>query len=288
MTVTELVSANPDSDARHIACMAMGVCRDCGAAYRWNGSEVSPDEWVRNALWMEKECPHIAESCRNMKWICDDCAGKIERQLYRKESSNKAAHARFMSLTTFSAFGDTFEKSKVMIEQRNAEQWAKAREWKRNSCAWVYGTRGTGKTFLAHCMLNSAIKDGITVGKLCAVDLVARCDRFDWEPECMKLCSCGCLLVDDIDKGVWGEKSINELWRIVDKRYECRLPTIFTSNFMVSEYAIQMSLKNEANRTTVESLFDRMRISHEFLSIHLNGTSLRKEAIADYDDGQEE
>ena len=284
-TVTELIEANPNEDARYIACKAMGTCRDCGAAYKWSGDEVSPDEWIRNALQMETECPHIAETCLNVKWICDDCAGKIERQASARNMSNAASSARCKSVTTFSAFGDTFEKSKVMIERRNAEQWAKAREWKQDCCAWIDGPKGTGKTFLGRCLLNAAISRGITAGELCAVDLASKCHLYDWERDSARYSACGVLLIDDVDKGDWDARAVTELWRIMNARYESKSPTVFTANMTVKRFGELMLAKHAENGNTVETIFDRMRISHEFLSIRLNGTSLRKER-ADYNDSE--
>lgn len=195
------------------------------------------------------------------------CAQWERKQIYDR--------ARAGSEGTFMRFGI---KTNPHIESRNAAAWTAARKWEPQGNLWIYGPKGTGKTFMSRWLLNEALWHGVTVGELSGIALDSLGRRFDWIDRVDTYADCRLLLLDDLDKAHWSEVGITALWWLIDQRWDKSLVTIISTNWTPEAFAQVVKLTRPDNETFAGTLMDRLSWPGKpCRRIELTGTSLRRE-----------
>tara|TARA_R110001592_G_scaffold4251_2_gene23824 strand:- start:1282 stop:1971 length:690 start_codon:yes stop_codon:yes gene_type:complete len=173
--------------------------------------------------------------------------------------------------------------SNPQFEAANPSAWDAARSWDRSKNLWVFGPVGTGKSYLARCLLkrvcDSSFED---VGETNMRSLPAAYARFDkgggvidrWKEAQV-------LLIDDLDKARWNENSIMALFDLLEDRHPDTRSgdrrTIVTSNVALPVLYESLQKVSPSNSSYVRGIFDRLNPCQ---TVELKGASHRMQRDA--------
>lgn len=171
------------------------------------------------------------------KMWCGPCLKKTDDERHKLARENKAGQIRrnliTQKLLPMGFHSACFEQSNRMIELQNKDAWAWAHEWTPDSGnAWIYGNVGTGKTFMARCILNAHINERrrpvaeVTGGKW--VETAVRFSEYVQHRE--RLQEVDLLLIEDIDKAIWTEQAFDMFFDLMNTRCDQKLRTLITTN----------------------------------------------------------
>jgi DNA replication protein DnaC len=171
----------------------------------------------------------------------------------------------------FSSAG--FVLSKEEFEKRNPEEWAFARAWSAEQNLYIQGPHGTGKTFLARCILSRCFVHGWNVAAISTRRLLKTADRFDeGKGDYARWCDTRLVLLDDIDKCEPTARRLESLWEFFDRRESAGLRTIVTSNLPINELGVYLQPRDASNSSLVSATLDRMK---PVRVLEMTGESLR-------------
>lgn len=187
----------------------------------------------------------MASFLNSIAGLCDACAvvrGKeIEREALQERC--KARYGELLNRGLVSAhFRDaSFSRSNAGIEALNPEAWVSGRNWDRSQNLYIHGHIGTGKTYLALCVLRKAFVAGLSVAETTARQFVKISDLFRDPTGLMDGWKhADVLLLDDFDKATWNLERIDGLWELLNARMSAGRRTILTGNATLRDIAITM------------------------------------------------
>lgn len=216
---------------------------------------------------------------------CDDCVGKRvardDRERRAVDLRRRYTELRSRGLVTERLETVSFAKSSPELEALNPEAWKTAREWTERHNLYLWGSVGTGKTFMALCALRRAFQRGRTVAEVTARHFAKTTERFDEHkglfPEWIRV---DVLLVDDIDKTRWSGDRINALWELLDARSAENRRTIVTANVSpanLRELLMSATTQNDiSNRSCAAAALDRLNPA---IKVEMQGKSLRTNTV---------
>lgn len=216
---------------------------------------------------------------------CDDCVAELDGDLKKGESYRRQRAAREHSLMQGWILADieahTFAASVRDYEQRtsdieNAFEWGK--NWtprQQKNSAFIEGTKGAGKSYFCHCVLNAAMALGLTAREVTAMTIQDHAMDFEKRRAAQfhlgKIKHVGCLLIEEMGLVSWTEHGVIALREIIDYRYRSHMPTLITSNLSKEEQWIAWERKC-ANKSIVAPMVDRMQ---NFIGLKFEAQSLR-------------
>ena len=171
---------------------------------------------------------------------CDASDAKMAATKDRARIDKVKARIRHLGILPKEFYGCCFSESRSRYMEPREELWEEALAWTPKSDAlWIYGDKGTGKTFMARCILNAQLDKGVSVGELDAVEFNRMAIRkfYDWHDKLDAYAKVRVLLIEDIDKAEWSPHGLSELFGIMDKRYSNQRRTLITTNQTI-EYCI--------------------------------------------------
>ncbi|MCC8060736.1 MAG: ATP-binding protein [Clostridiales bacterium] len=194
------------------------ICPECGGSGSIIWLEIVPEYDKKTAVWLGKPCPR--------------CRGRLRAgdALGIPENFSEADLSKF----DFEIYGCNLNKFEVIVRSfvDNFERW------RENGLGLYFSSRtpGSGKTFLASCVLRSIVlKYGIsgrfvsTPDYLTAVGDSYKRQTGTEDPSAIYR-KCDLLVVDDVGSQKAGSWQDSEIFRLVDGRLRAGLVTIFTSN----------------------------------------------------------
>lgn len=143
---------------------------------------------------------------------------------------------------------------------------------------YIYGSNGTGKTYLTYAIANSLMKRFDLI-MATTVEINDKIRRAEFETGATsnrakdKYKYFDILIIDDIGKQKLNEFQVNNLFDIIDYRSSNLLPTIFTSNYG-SQGLIERLTPDGSDESTASSIIDRLNGMCKV--IKMEGDSLRK------------
>ena len=209
-------------------------------------------------------------ACREMR--------EEEQHLLFREATVSRRRARLQRLRiiptelTRCCFGNS--ESEIM--KLYPDLWMWARNWTpKSESAWIYGDKGTGKTFFARCILNAQLDKGVSVGELSAVEFnrVARRKFYNWDEQRKVYGEVKCLLIEDIDKAIWTPDGLSELFSLLDERYDNHRRCLITTNATVEYCESLWTNAIPENPSMPGTILDRMQ---PIRRIEMVGKSLRQ------------
>lgn len=208
--------------------------------------------------------------------LCDGC-----RRAWAIQHNRSSLVRR--GYITSELLGCTFENSRPGFEDQVA--YEKARTWHPDlgQCVYLSGDVGTGKTYLARCLVNRVLDTGGIAAAVNGFGFQGLLDR-GWESTGVAwLYGPSVVLIDDLDKASWQERHLLALWEVLDQRRAGSRPTILTSNFDPDGLRKWWEQRLPNNISTIQAIFDRLRPRP--LVLALCGASRRRmEVLGGVDD----
>ena len=154
--------------------------------------------------------------------------------------------------------------------RRYAEKWDEMQV--ENMGLLLYGPVGTGKSFYAACIANALLDKGIPVMMSSFSRIVntmqgtygGRQDYLD------KLVSYPLLIIDDLGAERGSDYMLEQVYSVVDARYQSGLPLIVTTNIPIAEIKEPADLK-------YKRIYDR--ILERCFPVKIDGPSRRREGV---------
>lgn len=108
--------------------------------------------------------------------------------------------------------------------------------YKNNIGVLLYGAVGTGKTFYAACVVNAVIEQGYSA-KMTNFSRVLNMLQNTNERQTYidELCNYQLLVIDDLGVERQSQYAMEQVYNVIDTRYETRKPLIITTNLSLSE-----------------------------------------------------
>lgn len=255
------------------------ICPRCGKEFYVTVSDLqSHDErWRECAQRLEKLFALVH---------CDECVAELDGDRRKGDVYRRQRAAREHSLANGWILPDielhTFAKSVREYEQRtsdieNAFEWGK--NWtprQQKNSAFIEGTKGAGKSYFCHCILNAATTFGLTVREISAMTIQDLAMDFDKRRLAQlnlgHIKRVGCLLIEEMGIVSWNEHGVIALREIIDYRYRNHMPTLITSNLSKYEQRNAWARKC-SNMSIVDPMIDRMQ---NFIGLKFEAESLRK------------
>lgn len=231
----------------------------------------------RRAMLADPARAGMARAIDAMRFVCGPCAARLAMA---SDSQRRAEAAAALKRDVYrrgemplAALRSTFRVADPAICALNPSAWRIASEWPPRNL-WIAGPKGTGKTFLAECILNAAIERNVTAMESLAhsISEAGGAAEGDKRRFVHRHASAGLLLIDDIDKPLWGGLGLEVLWRIIDGRHRARLATVVTAQFTGNETKRAWADRFAQNLSIVDSMFDRLL---GCTGIRMQGESLR-------------
>lgn len=139
-------------------------------------------------------------------------------------------------------------------------------EWPLTHNVWLWSkTCGIGKTHTARCVGSRYVYHSMDVAELNGMKLFNLSEFYGRErEEKMKpYLDAALLIIDDIDKAVWTQKSVLIIYEILDERFDRGLRTIITSNMQPMKLVKNWD-EFDADRGLGNSIWDRMKPFESF------------------------
>lgn len=154
--------------------------------------------------------------------------------------------------------------------RRYVEKWDEIRL--ENMGLLLYGPVGTGKTFYAACIANALLDKGVPVMMTSFARIVNTMQgMYNGRQEYLdKLVSYPLLIIDDLGAERGSEYMLEQVYSVVDARYQTGLPLIVTTNIPVSEIKEPADLK-------YRRIYDR--ILERCHPVEVTGPSRRRESV---------
>lgn len=136
----------------------------------------------------------------------------------------------------------------------------------------LYGSVGTGKTFYAACIANALIDKGVPVLMTSFSRIVNTMQgMYNGRQEYLdKLASYPLLIIDDLGAERGSDYMLEQVYAVVDARYQSGLPMIITTNIPIAEIKEPADLK-------YQRIYDR--ILQRCFPIEIKGPSRRREDL---------
>lgn len=172
------------------------------------------------------------------------CACKCEEKNYAQKEDDKKreklAQARERAFPAGAMKNWTFERddgTDAKISNAMRQYAGQFKEfYKNNIGVLLYGAVGTGKTFYAACVVNAVIEQGYSA-KMTNFSRVLNMLQSTNERQTYidELCNYQLLVIDDLGVERQSQYALEQVYNVIDTRYETRKPLIITTNLSLSE-----------------------------------------------------
>lgn len=201
----------------------------------------------------------------------DECWAEVEARGSRKDISSELLGLRAITQETLKQNYWTCDRDKLKQKPVIVNTFFDCESLDTSMFFW--GKFGTGKTYQARCILNEAMKRGWRVIDIGAIRLAKMLRHQYNQDQLVEYCKqFSVVLIDDIDKAVWGPREVEGLWDILNTRADRKLKTIITSNVHPKEFADMIAAGAGGNQTIAHSMWQRLM---PCLVLEFTGESLR-------------
>ncbi len=191
---------------------------------------------------------------------------KLYRQL--KSTERKIKMARFRTDATFERFDHTFKRSLTKIQLKDLMSLNFLRS---DQNLLLLGPTGVGKTFLSTAIGHQACSEGFTCQFMGMNLFIEKINMSRAEGTFLKfrdrLIKCDLLILDDIGIRRLSAESIQDLYDILEERYQNK-STVITSQLPLSNWKEVIE-----DEVALEAIVDRIRYG---IKLEIKGDSYRK------------
>ena len=157
----------------------------------------------------------------------------VERQ--RKIRQLKATGIQEKHLLEWN-FGVAEDNKDIQMAKRYVEQWKKVKA--ENLGLLLWGDVGTGKSFVAACIANALLEQGIPVLMTNFSKILNQMGAMYSEERFRYIASFSnysLLILDDLGIERSTEYALEQVYAVIDERYKSGLPVIITTNLKIAE-----------------------------------------------------
>lgn len=228
--------------------------------------------------WIPDESGHQDKKLVPVMCKCAQEAEQAENQRIKDQKFSEALryyhqviNGSSISVATH-CFGEDDNQNSPIAKTclRYVDQWQEMR--RRNIGILFYGSRGTGKTFYASCIVNGLAVKNIVAVMTTTANLMNVLSKWDKAETMEAISRVPMLALDDLGAERNTTYSAEQMFNVIDARSKANLPTIITTNLDVDE------MKNE-NDIWRSRIYDRV-IEMCPIAIRMTGES-RRSGIAD-------
>ena len=224
---------------------ALKMCKKCD----------TPQVAIIEALGKRLKVPVMCK-CEEEKYNKNKKEEAIREKIYklRKLKNHSLMGERFESCTFENFEVDQDNKQYFNIAKRYSDKFEEMR--KENIGLLLFGTPGTGKTYLSFCIANDLINKMVPVIAISSIGLLGRIKetykRYGNEGELEiinSLKNASLLILDDLgaeNNTPWAKEKIYE---IIDSRYRDGKPVIITTNLTLDQLKRKMTGEDGIHRT---------------------------------------
>jgi len=244
--------------------------------------------WICGAEMVVEEFPPEIGAFNKFKVACDPCAAKWDHEqkmLEKREEFNRRRRALLSQkrISEFLAHPSqwlSFSRHDREFEAGNEHAWnvLRALNSKRKILStdlWLWGTKGSGKTTAAQCLLQLGMWCGFDVLEINGPRLITGLLRNE-QQLALSLEMSDYIMVDDIDKANFARPgSVNALWQFIAERQE-HTAVIYTANMSIDSfqtYLLELSTEAKTNRSLVTTAISRLNM--QCLKVEFVGADLR-------------
>lgn len=269
----------PELRIRERAALIVPKCAHCGGdALIMSDSEAA--EIVKYDQEIETFSPEMNRAIKNIAYLCAACLNRadgVRREEIRARQIRQLRHRCYSTgLLPRVAEGCTFADSSHNLEERNPDLWNLCR-LPLTQNLWIHGMPGTGKTYLARCVLNAALDDGHRAAEISALTVNEIASRFKWQDELKRYADVSILLIDDMDKPRWTPAGLDAMFYLMDRRNARKTARLIVTANQRSKDAVQpwYSVRPD-NRSIPMAICERML---PIKNVEMVGQSIRREPI---------
>lgn len=246
-------------------------------------SEITKEQYERNKIWIEqiREAQKLCEACKGTDCpqfnkgympIFDCFCGNYSMSLLRCPHNELVKHKgearklqqeahiphRYETLT----FPD-LKKMELSPQNRAVaiELLQLSKRPKSSEGVYLYGTPGVGKTLLISILGNTLLKAGKKVLFCNTAELLNQLRqriKSDWNEELARYQNVPCLILDDVGVAKMTEWGLEQVFRLLDARYEEGRQTFFTSNYSLKQLQEKLLGSDQFEEAQVLRLISRM------------------------------
>lgn len=271
-------------EAEQLGAGKTPICPYCGTPTPFIGILIADSVYWLKEQTKACSCPEAEKALAETQKAYreqEESAKRAEHAAKVIELQKHAGLAPREIARTFSSYIETAENKKAFeTAKRYAERVIDGTisKLEKNSL-YIFGSYGTGKTYLAAAIANDAIDGEKRVvytrfGELCR-DVRRAYDIGSKENDgniLKKYKSCRLLILDDLGKEKFSDWSISLLFELIDSRYRDLLPTVITANYSVEETVKKMTAHG-ADEAAAEAIADRIR--EAYFRVQISGKSWR-------------
>ncbi len=214
----------------------------------------------------------VRVSCR-----CDvEKEKKQQEKLDAESRMREIAELKRLSLIDEKLIRARFDECKTTDDNKEAVALAKRyvskfdELYEKNQGLLFWGDVGTGKSYIAACIANALLENGVPVVMTSFVKLLAGAHEFK-EDMASRLGKAKLLVIDDLGAERGTDFSLEKVYDIVDTRYRSGKPLILTTNMSLNE---MMSCRDIRYSRIYDRIFEMC------YPVHMSGLSWRKREAA--------
>lgn len=175
---------------------------------------------------------------------------KAIRDQERREAEQRAEYA-FAKALRSSGIPERYAKAELTDATRSMYDIAMGKG------LYIYGEKGRGKTYTASAIGIQAIRDGNSV-RMVKAHRIGDMLKYGSMDEALHLMVAPKLLIiDDIGADNASEWAVSRLRAAIDERYDSMKPTVFTSNYSISELGSKLN-RGDASIQAIMSRINEM------------------------------
>jgi len=246
------------------------------------GDFIGDDGFLHCGTCKERKETRLRLNNRMVPVMCACRRAEAAEADYIKDRNDKLQRVQELSMYSIigSRFRDsTFDRAVIRMDNQKAINTARqyVKNWDKmfqsNTGLLFYGPPGTGKSFLAACVANALMKRGVPVLATSIIKLTQA------KPEVVaetlrRTQEASVLLLDDFGAERDSEFKVEQVFSVIDQRYNTKKPLIVTTN-------LSMQQMKSGEDMRYNRIFERIRAM--CYPVKMDGESWRKqETINNY------
>ena len=219
---------------------------------------------------------HSPIQCRVRLWERESivtCMCKCQEAAYQEEQKRLAQEEEKMKIQRLKAngiqdrqllacrFEIAEENQDIRIARRYVENWKKVKA--ENLGLLLWGDVGTGKSFMAACIANALLEQGVPVLMTNFSKILNQMGAMYSEERYRYIASFtnySLLIIDDLGIERGTDYALEQVYAVIDERYKTGLPVIITTNIGIEELRNPVDVQHERIYSRVLEMCTPVRV----------------------------